>query len=322
MDGSGNYAALHVLALRHAPEGLARSLLGPLVEEDARLEWCGAAVALAGQEEIRLEDASFTVFDLETTGLSHASARICEIGAARVERLEATAVFETLVSPGVPLPAPIGRLTGLTDAELRRAPKVAAAVTRFRAFAGDSVLVAHNARFDVGFVNRELERMTGKRLSGPVVDTVHLARNLLRGRIERTSLSSLAFFFGTSVTPCHRALADAQATAEVLLRLIGLAQERGARTVADLEELAAPSPGASTASGGSRTGHRRTPAFTSSGTGSTRCSTSARRGTSRAACARTSRPAASVQPLRRRSARSSASNGVSADPSWPPHSTR
>lgn len=233
---------MHVLALRQAPDGLARSLLGPLVEEDARLEWRGMSIALAGQETLRLEDAMFTVFDLETTGLSHASARICEIGAVRIETLAEAATFETLVSPGVPLPAPIGRLTGLTDAELRRAPRVATAISRFRAFAGDSVLVAHNARFDVGFVNRELERLTGSKLSAPVIDTVPLARNLLRGRVERTSLASLAFFFGTSVSPCHRALADAQATGEVLLRLIGLAQERGARTVADLEELAAPRP--------------------------------------------------------------------------------
>ena len=61
------------------------------------------------------------------------------------------------------------------------------------------MLVAHNARFDVGFVNRELERLTGKRLSATVIDTVPLARNLLRGRVQRTSLASLAFFFGVSV---------------------------------------------------------------------------------------------------------------------------
>jgi DNA polymerase-3 subunit epsilon len=235
-------AAAHVFALRRAPEGMARSLLGPLVDDDARLEWRGSFVALAGREPPLLEDAVFVVFDLETTGLLVASARICEIGAVRVERLELTGTFETLVAPGVPLPAPVGRLTGLSDEALRRAPRIATSLRRFRAFAGDAVLVAHNARFDVGFVNRELQRLTGKRLSSPVIDTVPLARNLLRGRAPRTSLASLSHFFGTSVSPCHRALPDAQATAEVLLRLIGLAQERGARTVADLEELAAPRP--------------------------------------------------------------------------------
>lgn len=235
-------AAAHLLRLRRSPEGVARSLIGPLVEEDSRLVWRGTHVALAGAPPAKLEEAVFVVFDLETTGLSAGSSRICEIGAVRVERLEIAATFESLVAPGVPLPAPIGRLTGLSDAQLRRAPRVSTALGRFRGFAGEALLVAHNARFDAAFLNRELERLTGKRLASPVLDTVSLARNVLRGRSERLGLASLSFFFGTSARPCHRALPDAQATAEVLIRLIGLAQECGARTVADLEHLAAPRP--------------------------------------------------------------------------------
>src|SRR5262249_9602938 len=150
------------------------------------------------------------------------------------------AAFQALVRPGVPLPRPIGALTGLREPELARAPKIATALRRFDAFAGDAVLVAHNARFDTAFVNRELERLTGKRHAGPVVDTVSLARNLLRGRAERTSLAALAHFFGTAARPRHRALPDAEATAEILLRLIAIAQEHQALTVADIEELAAP----------------------------------------------------------------------------------
>jgi len=105
---------------------------------------------------------------------------------------------------------------------------------------GDAVLVAHNARFDLGFLDVEVERLTGRRLAAPVVDTVWLARRLLDGRVSRVGLSALSSFFGTSVQPCHRALPDAQATAEILVQLLGLAQERGARTVADVVELAAP----------------------------------------------------------------------------------
>jgi DNA polymerase III epsilon subunit family exonuclease len=237
-----NEAARHLFAVGHVPQGVGRSLLGPLVEQDARLAWRGPFVALVENEDCALEHAEFVVFDLETTGLASASARICEIGAVRVRGFELGETFETLVSPGMPLPAPIGRLTGLEDAQLRRAPRIASALRRFSAFAGDAALVAHNARFDVGFVNAELERLTGKRLSATVIDTVPLARNLLRGRVQRASLASLAFFFGTSAEPCHRALPDAQATAEVFVRLLGLAQERGATTVAELEELAAPRP--------------------------------------------------------------------------------
>ena len=138
------------------------------------------------------------------------------------------------------MPAPIAALTGIEPAALRGAPPAELAVRRFLDFAGDAVLVAHNARFDLGFLDVEVERLTGRRLAAPVVDTVWLARRLLEGRIARVGLASLAHFFGTSVRPCHRALADAQATAEILLALLGLAQERGACTVAELVELSAP----------------------------------------------------------------------------------
>jgi DNA polymerase III epsilon subunit-like protein len=140
----------------------------------------------------------------------------------------------------VPIGPAITAITGLRDADLRGSPHPAIAVRRFLEFAADAVLVAHNARFDLGFLDRETERLTGARLAGPVVDTVGLARRLLAGRTPRAGLASLAQFFGTAAQPCHRALPDAQATAEILIQLIGLAQERGALTVADLVDLAAP----------------------------------------------------------------------------------
>jgi DNA polymerase III epsilon subunit family exonuclease len=179
------------------------------------------------------------VFDLETTGLG-AGARICEIGAVRLEQLELGKTFQTLVDPVSPLPHAISQLTGIREPELRGAPRAATAVRRFMRYAGDAVLVAHNARFDRSFLDRDLDRLTGRRLAAPVLDTLALARTLLAGRTSRTGLAHLSHFFGTSVRPCHRALPDAQATAEILLALIGLAQERGARTVGDLYELTAP----------------------------------------------------------------------------------
>ena len=234
-------AARRLFALRHAPVGLARSLLADVVEADARLAWHGDAVALARPlgEELLLERATYVVVDLETTGLRPGSSQICEIGAVRVQGLALADVFETLVDPGLPLAPGVSALTGLTDRQLCGAPAPGPAVRSFLAFAGDAVLVAHNARFDLAFLDRETERLTGSRIAAPVVDTVALARRLLAGRVPRASLAQLSYFLGTSVQPCHRALPDAQATAEVLLALIGLAQERGARTVADLVGLAA-----------------------------------------------------------------------------------
>jgi len=235
-------AARRLFALRQAPVALARSLLAEVVEADARLAWNGDAVSLARPpgDGLALEDATYVVVDLETTGLRPGSSQICEIGAVRVRGLELAEEFQTLVDPGMPMAAAASALTGLRDAQLRAAPSPAVAVRRFLEFAGgDAVLVAHNARFDLAFLDRETERLTGSRIAAPVVDTVPLARRLLAGRVPRASLAQLSYFLGTSAQPCHRALPDATATAEVLLALIGLAQERGARTVADLVALAA-----------------------------------------------------------------------------------
>ena len=235
-------AARSLFALARAPAGLAHDLLADVVAADSRLDWSGRSVGLAGSElpTLPLEVATFVVVDLETTGLAPGRARICEIGAVRVRGLELAAAFETLVDPAIALPAGITALTGLSDSDLRGAPAPGVAVARFLEFAGDCVLVAHNARFDIGFLNHEVERLHGRRLGMPVLDTVWLARRLLVGRAPRASLSSLAHFFGTSTEPCHRALPDARATGEILVHLLGLAQERGARSVADVLELAAP----------------------------------------------------------------------------------
>jgi DNA polymerase-3 subunit epsilon len=233
-------AARHLFALKSAaPVGLARGLLDDAVRADARLGWRGDLVALAEPHgvDLALERAEFVVVDLETTGLSPGSSRICEIGAVRVRELELLDRFQTLTNPGLPIAAGASALTGLRDADLHRAPPVAAAVRRFLAFAGEAVLVAHNARFDLSFLDRETERITGRRIGSVAIDTVALARRLVGGR--RANLAELATYFGTAARPCHRALPDAEATAEILLALIGLAQERGALTVADLGDLAA-----------------------------------------------------------------------------------
>jgi DNA polymerase III subunit epsilon len=236
-------AARKVLKLGSAvPTGLARTLLDEAIGADARLRWAGDLVALAAPagEGLLLEEATYVVFDLETTGLRPGTSRPCEIGAVRVRGLELAERFQTLANPGAPLQPAIAALTGLRDAELRRAPPVAAGIRRFLEFSDDAVLVAHNARFDMAFLDNETMRLTGNRVAATVVDTVGLARRLL-GR-QPANLGALAHRFVTEARPCHRALPDAEATAEILLRLIGMAQERGARTVADLVELAATRP--------------------------------------------------------------------------------
>ena len=235
-------AARVVLRLGAAvPVGLARSLLADAVGADARLRFAGDLVALADAGEgVPLEQATFVVFDLETTGLRPGDARPCEVGAVRVRGLELGERFQMLANPGARLQPSVAALTGLRDEELRRAPPVTAVIRRFLAFAGDAVLVAHNARFDLAFLDCETMRISGRRVAATTVDTVGLARRLLGRR--PANLAALSYLFATDARPCHRALADAEATAEILVQLIGLAQERGARSVGDLVELAATRP--------------------------------------------------------------------------------
>src|SRR5436309_13857241 len=135
---SAEEAARALFALERAPAELARSLLADVVADDARLEWLGGRVGLAGSPHLDtpLEDAELVVFDLETTGLSASRCRICEIGAVRVRSFEIADTFETLVDPGVHLPSFVSALTGIREQELRTAPPVDLAIRRFLAFTG------------------------------------------------------------------------------------------------------------------------------------------------------------------------------------------
>ncbi len=240
-------AAGRLFALRGAPPPLVKRLLHEVVRSDSRLCLVGDGdVALADWSppaETLLEEARFCVVDLETTGVGR-GARIVEIGAVRIERLELVACFERLVDPGVPLPPVITSLTGIRQGDLRGAGPVGPALRDLLRLAEGCVLVAHNARFDVGFLQRALGAIDGRRLELPVLDTVALARRLLAGRGLRCDLHSLAGRFSLATRPIHRALPDAQATGELLLVLLGIAQERGARTVEDALDLgvAAPRP--------------------------------------------------------------------------------
>jgi DNA polymerase-3 subunit epsilon len=238
---SASDAARALFATPSISDGLACSLLAEVTGGDSRIVCAGATVSLAGtQPDPLLEEAELVVFDLETTGLSAARDHICEVGAVRVQALEPVESFQSLVNPRVALPDPIARLTGLRDQELRGAPPISTVLGRFLTFAGDSLLVAHNARFDQRFLERQLSLMHDRRLSEPPLCTAALARRLLEGRLRRVSLASLVHFFGVPTRPCHRALPDAEATAQVLVLLIGLAQEVGARHLSDLRALAAP----------------------------------------------------------------------------------
>ncbi|WP_100350300.1 DEDD exonuclease domain-containing protein [Luteimicrobium subarcticum] len=183
-----------------------------------------------------LADVTFVVVDLETTGAAVGDSGITEIGAVKVRGGEILGEFQTLVDPGRPVPAFIARLTGITTAMVQGAPRIEAVLPAFLEFARGSVLVAHNAPFDVGFL-KAAARAHGYAWPGfQVVDTVPLARRVVtREEAPNHKLSTLAALFRATVTPEHRALADARATVDVLHALL---ERHAAFGVTHLEDLA------------------------------------------------------------------------------------
>jgi DNA polymerase-3 subunit epsilon len=188
---------------------------------------------------IPLAAVEFCVVDLETTGGSPASAEITEIGAIKVRCGETLGTFHTLVDPGQPVPAFIRLLTGITDEMLVEAPPIEAVLPSFLEFARDSVVVAHNARFDVSFLNAALSRNGYPSLTNRVVDTARLARKILSGEVRNCRLETLARHLRCHHLPCHRAFADVLTTVDVLHHLIERVTGFGVTTLDDLLSITA-----------------------------------------------------------------------------------
>ena len=184
-----------------------------------------------------LPAVTFCVVDLETTGSSDGDA-ITEFGAVKVRGGEVLGEFQTLVNPRAHIPPLISVLTGITDQLVAGAPTLAEVLPAFLAFAGDTVIVAHNAPFDVGFLRRACRDQEYPTPRWAVVDTASLARSiLLRDEVPDCRLGTLARHFRSSTTPNHRALTDARATVDVLHGLIERVGNLGVHTLEDLLEF-------------------------------------------------------------------------------------
>jgi DNA polymerase-3 subunit epsilon len=184
---------------------------------------------------LELAELEFAVVDLETTGWSPRAAAITEIGAVRVRGGRRQGEFASLVNSGTTVPAGIADLTGITDWMLASAPKQAEILPGLLNFARGCVLVAHNAPFDLGFLLAACEDCGLAWPGFTVLDTVTLARQVMDpDEIPDCKLGTLAGFFGARTAPCHRALADARATADVLGWLIRRLTHRGIRTLGEL----------------------------------------------------------------------------------------
>jgi DNA polymerase-3 subunit epsilon len=185
-----------------------------------------------------LSEVTFCVVDLETTGGADSDA-ITEIGAVKVRGGDVQAEFQTLVNPRERIPPLIAVLTGITNQMVATAPALAAVLPSFLSFAEGTVLVAHNAPFDVGFLRRGCEQLGYPPPRWPILDTAALARQiLLSDEVSDCRLATLARHFHTAVKPNHRALTDAQATVDVLHGLIERVGNLGVQTIEDLQEFA------------------------------------------------------------------------------------
>jgi DNA polymerase-3 subunit epsilon len=183
----------------------------------------------------RLRDEEFVVVDVETTGGSpDRGDRVTEVAAVRVSGGRIQETYASLVNPQRRIPSMIVSLTGITDSMVRDAPLFSAVASEVARMVEGQVFVAHNAAFDWRFVTAEMERATGTKPAGRQLCTVRLARKLLP-QLPSRSLDGLATYFGLEIEARHRALDDAVATAEVLLRFIAMLEERDVDTWEGLE---------------------------------------------------------------------------------------
>ncbi len=179
----------------------------------------------------------FVVFDLETTGFSPVKNRIIEIGAVKIQNGVITDRFSTFVNPKEPIPFSIEKLTGIQDAMVMGAPDILTVLPQFLAFCGDSVLVAHNAAFDVSFITAQAKNQ-GIDYKPTYIDTVGMARALLP-QISRYKLDNVAKHLGISLEHHHRAVDDAECAAIIFLALLERLKQNGVSTLEQMAQATA-----------------------------------------------------------------------------------
>ncbi|MHA6258745.1 PolC-type DNA polymerase III [Sporosarcina sp. CAU 1771] len=184
-------------------------------------------VPIAYDEQHRkLEEDTYVVFDVETTGLSAVYNTIIELAGVKIRNGEVIDTFERFSNPGYPISALITKLTGITDDMVKDAPPVSEVIHDFCDWIGDSILVAHNASFDMGFLYEARKQSDLPNVSYPAIDTLELAR-FLHPEMGNHRLNTLAKKYNIELTQHHRAIYDAEATGHLFLRLLKEAEEKG-----------------------------------------------------------------------------------------------
>ena len=229
----------YVMKISAPAPNLARLLVADLVNTDPRLQLNDDMVELVQTHCSRrnFAETDFVVFDLETTGAKTPPCRITEIGAYRVQKGKITEEFQTLVNPETPIPTFISQLTGISNQMVKNAPKFHEVAADFLDFIGDSVLVAHNANFDMRFLNHEIGRIhEDYRVANPHLCTVKLSRKLLP-HIENHRLNTVANYYSIALINHHRASDDARATAHIFVNLLAELHTLGVKDLATAKKF-------------------------------------------------------------------------------------
>ena len=179
-----------------------------------------------------IDDAVFTFLDVETTGLSPRTSRVCELALIGFQGGSRVSQFSSLVNPGLPIPPETTKIHGITDAMVKDSPMFPALVPRLIGLLEGSVVVAHNAEFDLSFIDMEFVR-AGLRLPElPVIDTLHIARHL--GGFSNHRLGTIAKELDISAENWHRALSDVEMTRKIFEHFMVILKKDGAVTVGDV----------------------------------------------------------------------------------------
>ncbi|MFV0440048.1 MAG: PolC-type DNA polymerase III [Lachnospirales bacterium] len=187
------------------------------------------------RDNINLE-GEFVVFDVETTGFSNRSCKIIEIGAVKVKGGEIIGEFSEFINPNEPLSDEIKKLTNISDNDLKDKDTIDVILPKFIEFIGDATLVAHNASFDVGFINKNCKDICKKDLENPYIDTVALSWAFIKD-VKNYKLNTIVEYFGITLDNHHRAIYDAIATNEVFQKLFEMVKEVGIKDLKSLNEF-------------------------------------------------------------------------------------
>ncbi|WP_414049486.1 PolC-type DNA polymerase III [Macrococcus animalis] len=185
----------------------------------------GVAIAYKPQD-IDLKTATYVVFDVETTGLSSQYDKIIELAAVKVKDGEIIDKFERFSNPGERLNETIKNLTGISDDMLIDAPPIEDVLNDFRSFVGDAIYIAHNASFDMGFIDTGFERLGYGATTNGVIDTLELSRTI-NTEMGKHGLNFLAKKYGVELTQHHRAIYDAETTAHIFMKMLKQLEQLG-----------------------------------------------------------------------------------------------